>query len=345
MTLATGEGGGALGQGVSPPATPAYDPNQYGAVSGSAWNTQPGPWMTPGSGSTPATGADAGSGAGSGYASLMGNMDTLAKQPIQGVNGTPYGNPPNNIPGMPGFTQINDYYKSLIPVYQDQSNQALRGAMSTAGFGGTRYGSAAANSAADVGARYNNQMQSQINQMSQGQINSDLDRAMQQYISDNQLQAADQQGAAAQQSAYYNYILGQQGLEQKANEDALNYSLGSGQMGLDYYNADQSANQFAMQYPYQAALWQNQIFQGQVDPAMQFGQYEQGRQDQFSNLAYQDWNQNKYGMLPMLGGWAAGINAGSPGSVIPYQSSPGTPSQANTLGSLLGGLAGLFGGG
>lgn len=44
----------------------------------------------------------------------------------------------------------------------------------------------------------------------------------------------------------------------------------------------------------------------------QFGQYEQGRQDQFSGQAFNDWSQNRLGFLPML--LNAAMNPGSGGS-------------------------------
>jgi hypothetical protein len=62
--------------------------------------------------------------------------------------------PPAPVPGMPGFEQIQSYYKSLQPIYDDQTKQGISSALAGAGFGGTRYGSAAAQATADVSGRY-----------------------------------------------------------------------------------------------------------------------------------------------------------------------------------------------
>ena len=260
--------------------------------------------------------------------------------------GAPYGNPPRSVPGMPGFQQIDDYYQSLIPVYQQQTTDAIGKNLAGAGFGGTRYGSAAANATADTTGRYQNLMQSQINQMRQGQINSDLDRALQQYIADQQARTQIEQAsigsAASSQGAYYNYLLGQQQLEQAAHQNALDFALGMGGLGLNEYNAGQGAHEFAMQVPYQSAMWENDIWNGQVNPLLQLGLWEQGRADDFSQMAFQDWSQNRYGMLPMLGGWASGISPGNPGQIVQMQTQPGQPGTGQQIADLWGLISQFF---
>lgn len=59
-----------------------------------------------------------------------------------------------------------------------------------------------------------------------------------------------------------------------------------------------------------------------------FGQWEQGRMDDFSKMAYEDFENNKYGLLPLLLQAATSQGAGSPGSPASYmqiQTSAGSP--------------------
>jgi hypothetical protein len=82
----------------------------------------------------------------------------------------------------------------------------------------------------------------------------------------------------------------------------------------------------------------NQIDQSRVTLPFQLGQYEQGRQDHFSNQAYEDFERNKLGWLPMLTQLAGGQHGGTPGQIYQTQT-PGKPGALDyaTL------LAGLFG--
>jgi hypothetical protein len=82
----------------------------------------------------------------------------------------------------------------------------------------------------------------------------------------------------------------------------------------------------------------NNIDQSRITLPFQIGQFEQGRQDHFSNQAYEDFERNKLGWLPMLTGLAGGQHGGSPGQIYQTQT-PGRPGAFDyaTL------LAGLFG--
>lgn len=82
----------------------------------------------------------------------------------------------------------------------------------------------------------------------------------------------------------------------------------------------------------------NQIDQSRITLPFGLGQYEQGRQDDFSRMGYEDFERNKLGWLPLLAGLAGGQHAGSPGQI--YQTTtPGKPG-ALDYASI---LAGLFG--
>jgi hypothetical protein len=82
----------------------------------------------------------------------------------------------------------------------------------------------------------------------------------------------------------------------------------------------------------------NNIDQSRITLPFQLGQYEQGRQDHFSNQAYEDFERNKLGWLPMLTQLAGGQHGGTPGQIYQTQT-PGKPGALDyaTL------LAGLFG--
>lgn len=69
------------------------------------------------------------------------------------------------------------------------------------------------------------------------------------------------------------------------------------------YNQSQSDLNRALQatgMSTQLGQLQDQMARDRLDQLFGFGKYEQGRQDQYSLLRYQDFEKNKYGMLPML---------------------------------------------
>jgi hypothetical protein len=88
----------------------------------------------------------------------------------------------------------------------------------------------------------------------------------------------------------------------------------------------------------------NQALQGNLGLASSIGQAEQQRQDQFANLRYQDFNQNKLGWFPYLLQAAMSRQAGYPGPVM-YNSTGGKPGALDWIGSLLPGLVGISGAG
>lgn len=90
----------------------------------------------------------------------------------------------------------------------------------------------------------------------------------------------------------------------------------------------------------------DQMAQNRITTPFAVGQYEQGRQDNFSNQAFQDWQQNKLGWFPYLLQAATSQGAGSPGQVVPITSAgkPGAIDYAQGLGGLAGLLGSFFGG-
>ncbi len=70
----------------------------------------------------------------------------------------------------------------------------------------------------------------------------------------------------------------------------------------------------------------------------QLGMWEQGRQDDFSRMAYEDFDKHRLGWLPMMMQAAMSQGAGSPGSVVPI-TQPGSPGAADWM-TILAGLLG-----
>lgn len=86
----------------------------------------------------------------------------------------------------------------------------------------------------------------------------------------------------------------------------------------------------------QATSLQDQLERNRLDALFRFGGWEQGRQDEFSRMAYEDWDRNKYGLLPLLIQFANGQSGGS--GPTPYTvTQPGSQGAADWL-TLLAGL-------
>lgn len=84
----------------------------------------------------------------------------------------------------------------------------------------------------------------------------------------------------------------------------------------------------------------DQMAQDRVRLPFELGQYEQGRQDRFGNMRYEDFERNKLGWLPFMADLAKSQGAGSPGSVYTL-SEPGRPGASDWL-TALGPLLGLL---
>ncbi len=107
----------------------------------------------------------------------------------------------------------------------------------------------------------------------------------------------------------------------------------------DYANNEQNRALQADQLGIQSAGLQNQIDQSKLTLPFSMAQYEQGRQDNFSNMAYQDWNQNKLGWFPYMLQAATSQGAGTPGQIYQTQTAaqPGAADLLGLLGNLFGG--------
>jgi hypothetical protein len=70
---------------------------------------------------------------------------------------------------------------------------------------------------------------------------------------------------------------------------------------------------------------QDEIQRNKLNQLFGFGQYEQGRQDNFANLAYSDWDKNKLGYLPYLIQAFSGTGNPTPGTPVQTVTNPGTP--------------------
>jgi hypothetical protein len=79
-------------------------------------------------------------------------------------------------------------------------------------------------------------------------------------------------------------------------------------MDLLYNQQQQDLNRGlqASQLGLQEAGLEDQMMQDRINQMFGMGQWETGRQDQFANMAYQDFEQNKLGWLPLLMSWAGG---------------------------------------
>ncbi len=132
-------------------------------------------------------------------------------------------------------------------------------------------------------------------------------------------------GTAAMRTA------GQIGAETALKQNQLLNSL--------LYNQNEADSNRALQATDQGmrlAGLDDQIQRGKLDQLGGFGRWEQGRMDDFARLAYQDFESNKYGMLPMLIQFAASQSGGS--APTPYVTQqPGGTGAADWL-TLLSGL-------
>jgi hypothetical protein len=88
-----------------------------------------------------------------------------------------------------------------------------------------------------------------------------------------------------------------------------------------------------------SAALQEQMTRNRIMDPFNMGQYEQQRQDNFSRMAYDDFNQNRLGWLGPLLQAANSQGAGSPGQIYTTQTpgQPGAAGYADLIREIFGG--------
>lgn len=122
---------------------------------------------------------------------------------------------------------------------------------------------------------------------------------------------------------------GEIGAEQAMNENALLQKL-----LYDYANNQENRALQATNTALGAARLEDDLATSRITLPFQVGAWEQGRQDDFSRMAFEDWQQNRLGWLgPMLeAAKSQGAGSpGSPGSVITVPDKPAEPGVSDWL--------------
>lgn len=193
-------------------------------------------------------------------------------QPQQ--NGMPGKDFPGAMPGQPpspsppsspfGPTSAMDVFRSAVPVMNDQMTQQIQNAASQGGMTGNRFGTSTERNFMDIGRQAGNQMNQLMGNLLYDQTNQDLNRS---------LQAT---GMGLEDARFRNQ-LGFQG-EQNALDRAMQAADLGGQFGQ----------------------MQDQMMQDRLRLPFQIGAWEQGRQDQYARMPYDDFMQSRMGYLPYL---------------------------------------------
>lgn len=188
------------------------------------------------------------------------------------------GGGPGGAPGSyPGYDQgvqppvgIYDRYQAGRDAMQETIDQAIGGAIAGAGFGGNRYGTAAANAAGRVGQDAAALLNRDFMDMLYQQGQQDLNR---------QLQAT---GMGLQNQQFLSQLQAQ-----NLNQ-GLDRLLRGGELGL-------SAGRD----------WENQIA-NRINTLFNMGQGETQRQDAIDQLLLNAYQQDKYGFMPQLSSFVSG---------------------------------------
>lgn len=193
-----------------------------------------------------------------------GNPQVLGP-PGQAPTQPPWQPQQNGLPQSPfGPTSAMDVFRSAVPVMNDVMQQQIQGALAQAGMTGNRFGTSTERNVADIGRMAGNQLTNQMGQLLYGQTQADLDRAL------------EATGMGLQDARFRNQ-LGFQG-QQNALDRAMQAAGMGGQFGQI----------------------QDQMMQDRLRLPFQIGAWEQGRQDQFARMPYDDFMQSRLGFLPQL---------------------------------------------
>lgn len=127
----------------------------------------------------------------------------------------------------------------------------------------------------------------------------------------------------------------------KAAEIGAQNALAQNQLLLstigDYANRAEDRALAATGLGLQTGTALDRMQQDRLRLPFQLGSWEQGRQDDFSRMAYEDFERNKLGWFPSLMQLAMSQGSGSPGQIYQTTTSPGSPGVADWL-QILGGL-------
>ena len=255
---------------------PGYNPNNFGVQGYTQWN----PGYSPGGNQGPLPpwlgGKAGGGGPGGGgnpYAGPPGGGGPMMFKggPPGGIGPIGGGGGGDQQPNVQPPTSIYDTYASGKQMMDETLDQAIGGAVASAGFGGNRYGSAAANATGRVGADAAAQLNNQFTNMLYNQGQSDLNR---------QLQAT---GMGLQNQQFMEQL--KSGNLNQAQDRLLRGATIGQQQG--------QMNESNIAARLQALLGA--------------GQGETQRQDQWDMAAFQDYANNMWGSLDHLAPFVGGV--------------------------------------
>lgn len=169
-----------------------------------------------------------------------------------------------------------------MPGLRQQTTSSIEDAMASAGLGGSRFSTFAADKAAEIGAEEANRFNSMFADKLLGQSNLDLDRALSASTAGMGYGAQDWQRAmqaSGQLGAY-----GESGLARGLQATGMAPAL---------------------------AAQQEQQERQRIQDLFTSGQYEQQRQDQFAGQAYNDFISGRKGWINDLMNVASGVSAGT----------------------------------
>lgn len=137
--------------------------------------------------------------------------DPMDRRPYSGMGGGgAYGD----------FNDVYNMYLSTVPIMEAERDRQINSAMASAGFGGTRYGSAAMERAGQIGADTAMQQNQLLNTLLYTQANRDLDRQMQAIPLEMQLGQMIEQGSMNRLGALGGFGQWEQG---RMDDMAMNY--------------------------------------------------------------------------------------------------------------------------
>jgi hypothetical protein len=152
----------------------------------------------------------------------------------------------------------------------DIMQKQIQGAAAMGGATGNRFGTSTERNFADVGRQAGNELTGMFSNLLYNQTQSDQDRAL------------TATGMGLEDARFRNNLAFQ------GNQRGFDRALQAAGMGMG------------------AAGMEDQMAQDRLRLPFQMGTWEQGRQDQYANQAYEDFERNKLGWLPAIMGLLGG---------------------------------------